>query len=206
MSLFESAVNARYDTRISTLAAIKARSLGADTLVLSALTVLPYAQLEGGVKDISACVIKHVNRMKLGWGEVSPRLLQWRNQEDLARFRGAVNFDMIGAADPFASLLSRRAQIRPINRRRELNQMTRRALEAVYDGFGLDSRDIKQAAANIDDLVDARNDAAHRGVFPIATANMLERQVREHVSIVENVLTDLALQLFAYFNNGLHRR
>jgi hypothetical protein len=30
--------------------------------------------------------------------------------------------------------------------------------------------------------------------------------VREHVSIVENVLTDLALQLFAYFNIGLHRR
>jgi hypothetical protein len=206
MSPFESAVNARYDTRISTLAAIKARSIDADTLVLSALTVLAYAQLEGGVKDISACVIKHVNRMKLGWGEVSPRLLQWRNHEDLARFRAAVNFDMIGAADPFASLLSRRVQIRPISRRGELNQMTWRALEAVYDGFGLDSRDIKQAAANIDSLVDARNDAAHRGVFPIATANMLERQVREHVSIVENVLTDLALQLFAYFNNGLHRR
>jgi len=33
MSPFESAVNARYDTRISTLAAIKARSIDADTLV-----------------------------------------------------------------------------------------------------------------------------------------------------------------------------
>jgi hypothetical protein len=206
MSPFESAVNLRYDTRISTLAAIKARSIDADTLVLSALTVLAYAQLEGGVKDISACVIKHVNRMKLGWGEVSPRLLQWRNQDDLARFKAAVNFDMIGGADPFAPLLSRRAQIRPINRRAELNQMTWRALEAVYDGFGLDSRDIRQAAADIDSLVDARNDAAHRGIFPIATANMLERQVRDHVSIVENVLTDLALQLFTYFNNNRHRR
>jgi HEPN superfamily RiboL-PSP-like protein len=206
MSPFESAVNAFYDARVSTLAAIKARSIDADTLVLSALTVLAYAQLEGGVKDISACVIKHVNRMKLEWGEVSPRLLKWRNQEDLARFRAAVDFDMIGAADPFAPLLKKRAQIRPISRRGELNQMTWSSLRGVYDGFGLDSKDIEQSAANIDSLVGARNDAAHRGVLPITTAKMLERQVREHVSIVENVLTDLALQLFAYFNNSLHRR
>jgi hypothetical protein len=206
MSPFESAVNVYYDARIGTLAAIKARSIGADNLVLSALTVLAYAQLEGGVKDMSACVIKHVNRMKLGWGEVSPRLLKWRNKEDLTRFRSAVDFDMIGAANPFAVLLKKRAQIRPINRRGELNQMTWSALEAVYNGFGLNAMDIEQNAASIDSLVGARNDAAHRGILPIATAKILERQVREHVSVVETVLTDLALQLFAYFNSNLHRR
>jgi hypothetical protein len=113
---------------------------------------------------------------------------------------------MIGAANPFAPLIKKRAQIRPINRRSELNQMTWSALRAVYGGFGLDPKDVEQSAANIDSLVDARNDAAHRGVMPITSAHILEQQVREHVSIVENVLTDLALQVLAYFNNNLHRR
>jgi hypothetical protein len=206
MSPFESAVNAHYDARLSTLAAVKAKSIGADTLVLSALTVLAYAQLEGGVKDMSACVIKQVNSLKLEWGQVSPRLLKWRNQDDLARFRATIDFDMIGAAYPFVPLLKKRAQIRPIHRRAELNQMTWSALKAVYHGFGLDSQDIERSAADVDGLVDARNNAAHRGVLPVTTAIMLERQVREHVSIVENVLTDLALRLMPYFTNGLHRR
>ncbi len=206
MTSFESAVNAKYDARISTLAAIKARSIDADKLVLAALTVLAYAQLEGGVKDISACIIKHINKMKLEWGTVSPRLLKWRNQNDLARFRAVVDFDMIGGPDPFALLLGRRAQIRPINHRGELNQMTWAAIKAVYGGFGFDSKDIERSADHIDDLVDARNSAAHRGVLPLASVNMLERQVREHATIVENVLTDLALQVLAYFNKGLHKR
>lgn len=137
---------------------------------------------------------------------VSPRLLKWRNQEDLTRFRAAVDFDMIGAANPFAPLLGKRAQIRPINRRGELNQMTWSAIESVYDGLGLNPNEIEQTAASIDGLVDARNDAAHRGVLPNTTAKIVERQVRQHVAIVENVLTDLALQLFTYFNNRLHRR
>jgi hypothetical protein len=138
--------------------------------------------------------------------EISPRLLTWRNREDLTRFKAVVDFEMIGGLSPFASLLNKRAQVRPINRRRELNQMTWSAIEAVYVGFGLNAKEIGQAAASIDSLVDARNHAAHRGVLPNATAKIIERQVREHVAVVENVLTDLALQLFTYFNNRLHRR
>jgi hypothetical protein len=206
MSQFENIVNGYYDARISALARIKSRSLGADTLVLSALTVLAYAQLEGGVKEISACVIKHVNRQKLEWGEIAPRLLNWRNLEDLARFRSAVDFDMIGATSPFFPLLKRRAQIRPINRRRELNQMSWAALKTVYRGFGLDCTNIERSAANIDSLVDARNEAAHHGVMPLIANALLEHQVRENASIVEDVLTDLSLQLLAFFENRLHRR
>lgn len=206
MSQFEHIVNGYYDARIGTLARIKSRSLGADTLVLSALTVLAYAQLEGGVKEISACVIKHVNRRKLEWGEIAPRLLKWRNQEDLARFRSAVDFDMIAATSPFSELLKRRAQVRPINRSRDLNQMSWAALKTVYKGFGLDCTSIERSAANIDSLVGARNEAAHHGVMPMTATALLEHQVRENVSIVEDVLTDLTLQLLAFFENGLHRR
>lgn len=206
MPPFENAVKDYLDARISTLARIKTRSLGADTLVLSALTVLAYAQLEGGVKEISGCVIKDVNRRKLEWGEAAPRLLKWRNQEDLARFRSTVNFEMIGESAPFAPFLKKRVQIKPINRRREFNQMTWGKIKTVYEGFGLSSRGIERYAANIGSLVDARNDAAHHGAMPTTAAAMLENQVRDNVRVVEDVLTDLALQALAYFENGLHRR
>ena len=60
MPQFEDVLSSYYDSRISTLARIKARSLGSDTVVLSALTVLAYAQLEGGVKDVSALSLIHI--------------------------------------------------------------------------------------------------------------------------------------------------
>lgn len=206
MAQFEDVINSCYDARTGTLARIKARSLGADTLSLSALTVLAYAQLEGGVKDISACVIKHVNARNMEMGEVAPRLLKWRNQEELARLKSAVDFDMIGTSSPFAALLKKRVRIRPINRHREFNQMSWAALKAVYDGFGLDRTTVERSAASIDDLVDARNEAAHHGSMPKTAAALLEKQVRANVLTVENVLTDLSLQLLDCFSNQMHRR
>jgi len=188
------------------LARIKARSLGADTLVLSALAVLAYAQMEGGVKDLSACVIKHVNRRKLACGEVAPRLLDWRNQDHLTRFRSAINYDMIGAKSPFSEMLKERVQIRPINRAREFNQMSWAALKRIYEGFGLDGTTIARSAADIDSLVGFRNDAAHHGSMPTTTAAILENQVRRSVLIVEDVLTDFTLQLLTFFEKQMHKR
>jgi hypothetical protein len=206
MPQFEDDVSGYYDSRITTLARIKVRSLGADTLVLSAMTVLAYAQLEGGVKDLSACVIKNVNRRKLEWGEITPRLLKWRNQEELVRFRSVVDFDMICATSPFEQLLKKRVQVRPINRVREFNQMNWGALRTVYEGFGLDSGSVERLAAKIDALVGSRNEAAHRGVLPMTAAALLEGQVRENVRVVEDVLTDLTIQLLTFFTNKLHMR
>lgn len=206
MPQFEDIISSYYDSRISTLARIKARSLGSDTLVLSALTVLAYAQLEGGVKDVSACVIKHVNARNMELGEIAPGLLKWRNQEEIARFRSMVDFDMIGAASPFATVLKRRVKVKAINRRHELNQMSWAALKSVYDGFGLDCTFVERASTKIDGLVDARNEAAHHGVMPNTAAALLEGQVRDNVLTVENVLTDLSLQLLTFFTGRMHKR
>jgi len=206
MPQFEDFISENYDSRISTLARIKARSLGADTLVLSALTVLAYAQLEGGVKDASACVIKHVNARNMELGEIAPKLLAWRNQDEIARFRLMVDFDMIGTTSPFAPALKRRVKVKAINRRHELNQMSWAALKRLYDGFGLDLAFVERSAARIDELVDARNEAAHHGVMPKTAAALLENQVRQNVLTVENVLTDLSLQLLTFFSNRMHRR
>jgi hypothetical protein len=206
MPQFEDVLSSYYDSRISTLARIKARSLGSDTVVLSALTVLAYAQLEGGVKDVSACAIKHVNARNMELGEIAPGLLKWRNQEELGRFRSMVDFEMIGAAAPFASVLKRRIKIKGINRRGELNQMSWAALKKVYDGFGLDRTFVERSADRIDGLVDARNEAAHHGIMPKTAAALLEGQVRENVLTVENVLTDLTLQLLTFFKSRMHIR
>jgi hypothetical protein len=203
MPQFEDAVSAYYDSRISTLARIKTRSLGADVLVLSALRVLVYAQLEGGVKDVSACVIKHVNARNMELGEIAPKLLKWRNQEEIVRFRSIVDFDMIGENSPFATVLKKRVKVKAINRRRELNQMSWAALKRVYDGFGLDCTRVERSAAVIDDLVDARNEVAHHGLMPKA---LLENHVREDVLTAEDVLTDFSLQLLSFFSNRMHRR
>jgi len=133
------------------------RSLDADALVLSAMTVLAYAQLEGGVKEVSACV------------------------------KG-------------------RARIKAIDRRYELNQMDSTALKQVYAGFGLDPRQVERSAAQIDSLVGARNEVAHHGAMPKIASTILEGQVRENVMIVENVLTDFALQLLPFFSKRMHTR
>jgi hypothetical protein len=205
-SHFEATIISHHDARIGTLARIKTRSLGADTLVLSALGVLTYAQLEGGVKDLAACVIKHVNARKLALGQVSPGLLAWRNQDALGKLRSMVDFDMIGMPVPFAAALDKRVKVNAINRKRELNQMSWLSLKAVYLGFGLDYGAVKVLAAKIDELVSARNDAAHHGAMPNLASGMLESQLRENVAVVEDILTDLSARLLEYFKIGMHRR
>ena len=86
---------------MSTLGKIKARSLGADVLTLTALKVLVYAQLEGGIKDLASCVVRHVNNRRMSVGDINPRLLLWRNAEDIRRFKSMVTFQMIAAPSPF---------------------------------------------------------------------------------------------------------
>jgi hypothetical protein len=80
------------------------------------------------------------------------------------------------------------------------------ALKTVYEGFGLDCKTIERFAAKIDSLVGARNEAAHHGVMPMTAANLLEGQVRDNVLVVEDVLTDLTLQLLTFFPDRLHMR
>lgn len=206
MPLFEDTISSYYDSRITTLARIKTRSLGADTLVLSALNVLAYAQLEGGIKEATSCVIKHINRRNMEVGEIAPRLLKWRNQEEIARFRSLVDFDMIGNTAPFAAALKRKVKINTINRRRELNQMSWANLRTIYDGLGLNRINVYRAAAAIDGLVDVRNEVAHHGVMPPIAATLMEAQVRNNVQMVEDILTDFSLQLLAFFSARMHVR
>jgi hypothetical protein len=206
MAQFENEISAHFDARIGTLASIKARSLGADTLVLSALTVLAYAQLEGGVKDLCACLIKHVNARNMAMGEIAPSLLKWRNRDDIRRLRSIVNFDMVGSTSPFASVLQKKATVNPINRRREFNQMGWNSMRKIYDGFGLDSKRIEPSATKINDLRDARNQTAHHGLPPQIAAALLEAQVRDQVSTVEDILTDLSVRALTFFRDKLHRR
>jgi hypothetical protein len=206
MDPFEAGVNSHWDLRVSTLGSIKTRSLGADVLTLSAMTVLAYAQLEGGVKDLSAFVIRNVNARNMELGEIAPRLLRWRNSDEINHLRATVDFDMIGAPSPFASHLKRRVRIRGIDRRFEFNQMNWASLKKIYDGFGLDTGSIEHSASKIDDLVNSRNEVAHLGVFPRVAASILENQLRENVATVEAVLTDLGVQLLGFFPNRLHMR
>jgi RiboL-PSP-HEPN len=206
MPQFENVISSYLDARVSTLARIKTRSLGADTLVLSALTVLVYAQLEGGVKDISGCVIKHVNARNMELGEIAPQLLKWRNKEEIDRLKAMVDFDMIGEPSPFSTGLRRRVKVLPINRHRELNQMGSAAIKRVYEGFGLDDTFVQRSATKIDGLVGARNAAAHHGSVPMTAAVLLEGQVRENLLVVENVLFDLCIQLVTFFSNRKHLR
>ena len=206
MALFEKGLSVHLDSRISTLAQIKARSLGADTLVLSSLTVLAYAQLEGGVKDLSVCAISHLNRRNLELGELAPNILNWRNRDELDRLRSKVDFDMIGAPTPFGGELKRQVSVKQIQKRYELNQMDWPALKEVYAGFGLDPSGIERFAGTIDGLVEARNEAAHNGTPPKTAAALMEGQLRDSVGIVEHVLYDISYRLLTFFSDQLHLR
>ena len=101
MATFQDRIFNYCDTRVSTLGKIKARSLGADLLTLTALKVLVYAQLEGGIKDLASCVLRDLNNRRMVVGEINPRLLEWRNAEDIRQFKSMVTFEMIAAPAPF---------------------------------------------------------------------------------------------------------
>lgn len=205
MAPLESDLTRHYDERLRTLARIKARSIGADPLTLAALTVLTYAQLEGGIKDLAARVIKEVNLRRMKLGDVSPELLQWRNESLLPSLRNFVDFNMIGATTPFDAQLQQIVEVMPINRRFELNQMNWDAVARVYGGFCLDPRSIERLASTLDQLVETRNQVAHHGSLAALVA-LLENQLRSNVAAVEDVLTDLTLQLLEFFPRNLHMR
>jgi hypothetical protein len=206
MPTFEERIFGYCDTRVSTLGRIKARSLGADVLTLTALKVLVYAQLEGGIKDLASCVFRGINSRRMALGEINPRLLQWRNADDIYRFRSMVTFDMIGTPTPFAAELGRYLKIRGINRKREFNQMDWESVRRVYSGLGLDCRSVEKLREQITHIVEDRNNAAHHGVLPTVATTLMERQVRESADAVEHVLTDFSLQLLPFFKDNLHRR
>lgn len=206
MSSYEQSVHKLYDDRISTLARIKTRSVDADVLTLTALRVLVYAQLEGGIKEQIAVVIRQINAYKLQLGNTSPALLKWRNKDDLSRFKAAVSFDNISLAFPFGNLPTRRTKVKPLNRVREFNQMNSQSLAEIYSGLKLNSSMISQSVSAVNDLVEARNDAAHHGIMPKTAKKWLETQVRGDAAIVEMILTDIALQMLTFFANGLHLR
>jgi len=206
MPTFEESLQKSYDERLNTLAKIKARSLGADGLQLTAMTVLTYAQLEGGAKDLCAYTIRQVNLRNLQIGELAPRLLQWRNPAELDRFKSSSNFEVLTSISPFANALQRKVKIRSINRRYEFNQMSWEALKTIYRGFGLDDSSVSHRASEVDQLVEARNQAAHYGVLPTFASAMAEAQLRANVAAVEDVLTDLTIQLLSFFANRMHLR
>ncbi len=175
-------------------------------MTLTALKVLVYAQMEGGVKDLAACLISQVNKRRMPLAEITPRILKWRNLSDLDKFRAMIDFDMLASLSPFSAALQKSARVRPINRRYELNQMDWRSLKDVYNGFGLDTANIEKVKTKIDQIMEDRNQVAHHGQIP-ATANALaEKHLRENAEVVENVLTDMSLQLLGYFGKGMHRR
>lgn len=205
MPHFEERIQSHLDDRTRTLGRIKTRSVGADSLTLTALSVLVYAQMEGGIKDLAACVLRDLNLRHLPVGEIKPDLLRWRNPDEINRFKSMVDFDMIAMSSPFAPALAKRFRVSGINRRNELNQMGWDAIRRVYKGFGLDYAEIDRLRTKIDQIVEDRNEAAHHGVLP-ATATYMEQQLREKVSVVENVLTDFCLQILPFFTNRLHMR
>jgi hypothetical protein len=206
MPIFEDKIHALFDSRITTLAKIKSRSLGADSLTLTALNVLVYAQLEGGIKDLVSCVLRDINARHLTIGDIKPQLLKWRNPDEINRFKSMVDFNMIASSSPFSSALARRVKVRGIDRRNELNQMSCEAITRIYSGMGLDSSEVERLETRIDQIVDDRNSAAHHGVLPTIAASLMEKHVRENVTVVENVLTDFSLQILPFFTAGLHVR
>jgi hypothetical protein len=206
MATFEERICGYCDTRVSTLGKIKARSLGADVLTLTALKVLVYAQLEGGIKDLASCALRDLNNRRMAVGDINPRLLQWRNAEDIRRFKSMVTFQMIGALSPFAGALGKQLKVRGINRKSEFNQMDWDAVRKVYSGLGLDYSSVEKLRGQITQMVEDRNDAAHYGVLPTLGTTLMERQVRENADVVEHVLTDFSVQLLPFFASGLHRR
>jgi len=180
--MFEDDLQNLYDDRLGILGKIKAKSLaGLDVLSLTALNVLAYAQMEGGMKDLSARVIRDINARNMLLGEISPTILEWRCTEELDRLKSAVNFKMAG----------------------EPNSAT---IKRIYRGFGISSIGIETQAAAIDELVDARNLAAHYGLPGASAANLLAVQLRAHVGTAEFVLTDFTLNLISYFSTRSHRR
>src|SRR5208283_296045 len=206
MTGFEQKVHSYFDARTSTLGRIKARSMGADSLTLTALGVLVYAQLEGGVKDLAACVLKDPGLRSLTLGEIKPQLLRWRNPGEIDRFKAMLDFDNIATPSPFAAMLAGRFEVKTINRRNELNQMGWEAIKSVYRGLGLDYSEIESLRTKIDEIVDNRNEAAHHGVLKGTAATILEKQVRDNAVVVENVLTHFSLQLLPFFVNRMHKR
>jgi len=206
MATFEERIFEYCDTRVSTLGKIKARSLGADVLMLTALKVLVYAQLEGGIKDLASCVLRNLNSQRLAVGDINPALLQWRNAEDIGRFKSMVTFQMIGRPSPFAGALGKRLKLRGINRQSEFNQMDWTAVRKVYSGLGLDHSSAEKLKSQIAQIVEDRNNAAHYGVLPTLGKTLMEKQVRESADVVEHVLTDFSIQFLPFFTSGLHRR
>lgn len=206
MAIFEDRICDYCDARVNTLGKIKARSLGADVLTLTALKVLVYAQLEGGIKDLASCVLRDLNNRHMSVGQINPRLLQWRNPDDIRQFKSMVTFQMIAAPLPFGGGLGKHLKVRAINRKSELNQMDLEAIKGVYKGFGLDLTSVEKLRGPITQIVEERNNAAHHGILPTLGTTLLEKQVRQNADIVEHVLTDLSLQLLPFFATGLHRR
>ena len=205
--MFEAEIQNLYDERVAILGKIKHRSLGGlDVLTLTALNVLTYAQMEGGIKDIAACTIRNINARHMLLGEISPALLDWRNADELDRLKSAVNFKMAGNQDPFATVLARKVKIRGIHRQREMNQMNSVTLRRVYRGFGISPSGIEIHAAAIDGLVEARNSAAHYGLPSPLANHLLEVQLRDYVKTAEFVLTDFSISLLPYFSVKMHRR
>ena len=203
---FPEEIQGLLDSRVETLGRIKVRSLGADSLTLTALNVLVYAQLEGGVKDLSARLVRRLNAYNLTFANINPKLLEWRNGKELERFRKTISFSNISSANPFAPLLAEKAKVRPINRRFEFNQMHWEELTSIYSGLGLTVAQIARSRQDISALVEMRNDAAHHGVPSKMAAKLLGELVRQHALAVGTVLTDFSLQLLVFFENKLHRR
>lgn len=206
MATFEDRICNYCDLRVSTLGKIKARSLGADVLTLTAMKVLVYAQLEGGIKDLASCVLRDLNNRGMSVGEINPRLLEWRNAEDIRRFKSMVTFQMIAASAPFGGALGKYLRVKGINRKNELNQMGWEAIRKVYNGLGLDHTSVEKLKGQITQIVEDRNDAAHYGVLPALGTTLMERQVRDNADVVEQVLTDFSYRLLPFFTNNLHRR
>jgi hypothetical protein len=205
--MFESDIQDIYDERIAILGKIKHRSLGAlDVLGLTAFNALAYAQMEGGIKDLSACTIRNINARNMLLGEVAPTLLEWRSADELKRLKSAVNFNMVGHQNPFATVLARKVKIRGIHRHYEMNQMNSATIKRVYRGFGINPSDLENHAASIDELVEARNTAAHYGLPSDLAASLLAVQLRGYVQTAEYVLTDFAIKLIPYFSMKMHKR
>jgi hypothetical protein len=206
MPTFEERIHAHFDTRIRTLGRIKTRSLGADSLTLTALNVLVYAQLEGGIKDLAGCVIHDLNARRPPFGDINPGLLRWRNPGEVVRLRSMVDFNMIALHSPFSSALAKRFKVNAINRRNELNQMGWEAIKQVYGGFGLNPSTVLGLRTKLDEIVNDRNEAAHYGVLPGTLGSQMEHHIRDNVFVVENVLTDFSLQILPYFSSKMHLR
>lgn len=206
MPIYEEKIQSHLDERIATLGRIKSRSLGADSLTLTALNVLVYAQLEGGIKDIAGCVLHDLNLRRPPFGDIKPALLSWRNPNEIQHLKALVDFTMIAMPSPFSCVLSRRFRVNGINRRNELNQMSWDAIKRVYAGLGLDDSQVKKLKARIEEIVGDRNEAAHHGVLPNTSARQMEQHVRANVEVVENVLTDFSLQVLPFFSGKMHLR